>query len=423
MSPPNAAILREASRVRVAQAEARLNRDNDSDVPPLVARQNNRPRYSNEPVDQFLMLNSPIFRGRFREVGLPTLTLEDVLARTSISRTYIDAQILRIITPRRNQFANIMYRLKKAQGNRAEDVSYSRIYLMRVFSDINSRQNSKLFYVLQSRTSNVEIWNRNPELRDNGTIAVGSFVRIPNPGPVERFMQGIPMVNTEMRAIALRPPPVYNAIPINTNLDGNAAQAFCYNNVHLNVNRLSIVGTNCTGLHCDKQDVVSESRTTCGCFGCSPFRSNIALIFGISFRTEEGDYRVMPEFSSLAFQKLFFTSNIPPEVAPSSLQGTDIGLDIEDSIISQVDFVNDHDAFTIVGWCKRGIINDQALVSSGDPKTPGNGNGEGRVVADDVTTHVVQILPTNRNILEPGSSLSNAYRTLRYNVQLLNNED
>jgi len=379
--------------------------------------QNNaRARYAHVPVDG-QMLQTPVFGGRFREISLTDLCRENVLVTTNLRRRFLDAQILRCITPKStNRTANVLYRHKKL-GNRLEDVSYARIYLMRVYSENNPLQNSKLFYVLQGTGvggSNAHLWNRNPEHRDNGTITIGSFVRLANPAPVEKFMQNIPMVYCDITAIALRQHPSLGTIPINKNLDGNAAMAFTYNSRAITINRMSVIATRCAGLHCDKQNLASENRAVCGCFCNSAFRSNLAFVFGLSFRSDEGDYRIMNNFTSLSFQKMFFNAPIPPEVTAASLQGTDIGLDIEDSIINQNDLVNNNGGYSIVGWCKRGVINDQSLVGAGG--TTGKDNDDGRVNAEDVTIHIVQILPTNRDFFNPTSQLGNQFRNMRFNV-------
>lgn len=382
-------------------------------VPPLVRRENDtdssdsdsdasdpfrpRRRHSNQPVDKSLNISSPVFRGRYTEIGLNLLSQSDVLATKDIRRRYIDTQILRIITPRQNRFAQVMYRMRRGQGNRNENQTYNRIYLCRVFSDVDTRENSRLFYILQSGNENHDIWNRNPEHRDNGTIRVGSFIRVVNPEPINRFMQGIPMITTDTRVYALDIHPSMNSIPINNNIDGNQALAFCYNARIIRINHLSILHTGCTGLHCDKQDVAVNPRNSpCGCFGNSPFRSNLAYCFSVSFNSDEGEVRVMPNFSSLAFQKLFFSRPLPAELAASSLSGTEVGLDAEDAIIDCVDYVNLWGGWTVVGWYKRGLINDVSLAGAVDGE-------ENRVHAENVSLHIVQLIPTNRHFLDPES--------------------
>lgn len=326
------------------------------------------------------------------------LCTPDVLATKDIRRRYIDAQVLRIITPRQNRFAQVMYRMRRGQGNRNENQTYNRIYLCRVYSDVDTRENARLFYILQSGNENHDIWNRNPEHRDNGTIRVGSFIRVVNPEPVTRSMQGIPMISTDTRAYALETHPYMNTIPINNNIDGNQALAFCYNSRRVDINQISIRHTACTGLHCDRQDVAVNPRNSpCGCFANSPFRSNLTYCFSVSFMTERGEVRVMPNFSSFAFQKLFFTRGIPAEVTASSLAGTEIGLEAEDSIIDSNDYINLWGGYTIVGWYKRGLINDVSL--AGVPE-----GEENRVHAENVSLHIVQIIPTNREFLHIDSN-------------------
>lgn len=98
---------------------------------------------SHQPVDDTLNLDSPVFRGSYTEIALNVLSTPDVLANRDIRRRYIDGQLLRIITPCQNRFAQVMHRMRRGGGNRNENQSYTRIYLCRVFSDVDVRENGQ----------------------------------------------------------------------------------------------------------------------------------------------------------------------------------------------------------------------------------------------------------------------------------------
>lgn len=374
-----------------------------------------RVRLVNEPIDQSLELESPIFRGRYREVSLSTLSQEDALGSVNLRRCYIDAQILRVITPNQlNRVANVSYRLRRGTGNRFEDIAYSRIYLCRVSSDTSVNDNSRLFYILQNKSSNKDIWNRSLEFRDNGTLTIGSLIRIPNPSPIEKFMQNVPLISTIERVACLKLIGYFNQIPINNALDGNAAMAFCYNGRDLRFNRFGVIATICTGLHCDGQRM-TENRLSCGCYGNSPYRSDLVFVFGLAFESSDGQTRIVSDFSSRSFMKLFLNDQIPREVMAQMLQGTNLGMDLEDCIVAIIEFINEHDGFTVIGWIKRGLINDQSLV--GNPAD----QEENRVHAEHVSMHVTQIIPTNRDLLDRTTNLGRELHALKFNVRRLVN--
>lgn len=379
-------------------------------------RDGQRRRLSNQPYDLNLNMTSPIFSGVYDEVTLPTLTTEDVLARVCLRRKYMDGQILRIILPLPAQSnAQIMHRMRRQQGNRFMEVTYHRIYLCRVFSDRFERHNSKLFYLLQNKTINTRLWELNPEFRDNGTIAVGTFIRIANPDPVEKFMQGIPMVTTNLAAYPLKDPRVYDSIPINRNLPANAAMCAVFNGCRVNINSFAVVSWMCAGLHCQRHDILTENRVKCGCFSSSPFRSNLVFLFGLAFQLGNGDWRTMTNFSDLSFQKSFFNAPIPSEVTAGSLQGTTLGIAVEDAIYRKNQFVNSNGGYTGVVWVKRGVINDASLIGANGGGA-NNNNEDTRIVANDVNIHVVKLMPTDTRLLDCGTPIGAQYRALNFNV-------
>lgn len=59
------------------------------------------------------------------------------------------------------------------------------------------------------------------------------------------------------------------------------------------------------------------------------------------------------------------------------------------------ELVNNYGGWTITGWSKRGLINDAALISSN-----GDNESSDKVLSEEVTTHIVQILPTKREYID-----------------------
>ena len=80
-----------------------------------------------------------------------------------------------------------------------------------------------------------------------------------------------------------------------------------------------------------------------------------------------------------------------------------------DHIDRVVQFVNDNGGWSVVGWYKCGVIYDRTLVSnnSSTSGSTNNGNNGGvRVDNGEINYHVIEILPSNREIMTDGPTLN-----------------
>ena len=89
------------------------------------------------------------------------------------------------------------------------------------------------------------------------------------------------------------------------------------------------------------------------------------------------------------------------------------------SIENCLELINDDGGFTVVGQCKRGLINNKSLI--GNENTNGsycsNGNyAETQIDAGDISHHFVQFIPSDRNFLDPETELCKELKTLKYDV-------
>ena len=90
---------------------------------------------------------------------------------------------------------------------------------------------------MEAKNSNKALFDRNLELRDNGTITIGSFVRIIAPQPIEDYMNGdIPLLKTSASLIVLLRPRLMPTVTINYEVSTDQSMAFCLNNCILHLN-------------------------------------------------------------------------------------------------------------------------------------------------------------------------------------------
>ena len=102
-------------------------------------------------------------------------------------------------------------------------------------------------------------------------------------------------------------------------------------------------------------------------------------------------------------------------IQKSALQQSNAFWDIEESIEAVVDFVNDNGGFTIVGWYKRGSIKDKSLIEAGNTNT-----NEETIASGQLNYHIVEVLPTNQELLDPNTGLGAEMHKLKYDVSGLN---
>lgn len=121
----------------------------------------------------------------------------DNVFKMNLNKNYIDVQMMRLMTPNREQKAYI-YSLRRSRNNTSSsEVHFPRIYQCCVISSNNVEDHVKLIYLMESRNSNCVLFDKNVEYCDDGTVTIGCFMRILAPQPIENNMNGdIPLVRT-----------------------------------------------------------------------------------------------------------------------------------------------------------------------------------------------------------------------------------
>ena len=110
----------------------------------------------------------------------------------------------------------------------------------------------------------------------------------------------------------------------------------------------------------------------------------------VYFKSSDGQTRIMNEFSSRQFLSFCTIDKIPVDVRASQLQATNVAYNLEDSIIRVTNYFNENGGWTVIDWCKKGIINDQSLVGMTE-------DGEqAQVDSGNLNFHIDSLILTNR---------------------------
>ena len=334
---------------------------------------------------------------------------------SSFNLKYLEGQLLRIICPQRDSKVSFFIQVR----NRCIMTKYSKALVFRQHARDNGNQ---IFYMMMPRVQKTELFNSNIEFRDNGVLAIGSYMKILAPMPITSLMNNeTPMVESNFPIVALAPPAILPNIPLNMEIQGESSLSFVVNGARLVVRSTAPTQTSCSGLFCDKQRL-KDIRGGCGCFHMINNRSNLAFLHNIRLTGYPNVDITVNNFSSTKFSLLYLNQRLPPSVKVSALNMTDEYFDLLDCITRAIDYINDHGGFTVVGWYRRGIINDRSLVVSNNNNTNYNQNHNAediQVGSGEINYHVVELYPTDRSHLDRQSARGIVLNTKKFDVTTL----
>ena len=136
----------------------------------------------------------------------------------------------------------------------------------------------------------------------------------------------------------------------------------------------------------------------------------------------------IPNFSSLQFQSLYMSGMFPRNLWAGTLASNQVYFEsLEPAAFNVVNLINNNGGFTISGWYKRGMINDQALApNKGNDGNKGNHSAYNNNGMDNVQTsnskisyHVCTVKPSNVSFYQEGSFLSQSLNELKFNTDCL----
>lgn len=337
---------------------------------------------------------------------LRRVTLSELLSENAIqdNTKFIDVQLLRMVSPVNIPGVSGAYTYasnRNRNRNTGGQTNYTRLFLCRVYSQ---NEGERLVYLMETKTQNTLLWGLNPTYRDNGVLSIGTVFRVLAPRPVDQLMYGdVPLLVTKFKTVIMKLPRIFPDVPVELGILGDTSLGFCIVGATLKLTGLTPVQTTCSGLLCDKARVSEWSGTErgCGCYSMHHRRSNIAFQFDVEVTDQYGHKFTMSNFSSHKFMKLFFSHSLNPGVMIQSLQFTAEFFDLMDCCTIIVDGINIICGFIVIGWYKRGLINDRLLVSRNNNQR--QQNEDVQVDNGEINYHICQILPTDADFFNPNT--------------------
>ena len=308
-------------------------------------------------------------------------------------RTVIYLILLRVVAAgERNESRTFSLRNIGKKYNGQSSASYTRLLLC---MDPRSKFGDTV-YIVQGRGISTNLWVKNANIRDNGILSIGSLIAIFCPKPITKLLANeVPIVETNMSALVLKRT-IFANIDIDHAVPENTTRGFIMNNCRVEVETVDVIETKCCGHFCDKQRSAELMRAgkPCGCYQMRAMHSNLSLLHRIRI-TEIGTLTedincdlcefVMDEYSSMKFSLLYLTEYFPHTTKRNIFDGTEELDDLYKCIDEVMKFYNENGGFTIIGWYKRGEINDTSM---SDEKLPE------KISSSILSHHVVSIYPS-----------------------------
>ncbi len=278
--------------------------------------------------------------------------------------------------------------LKKNKKESSSSSSYYRLFL---FRDVASSE-GQVVYMIEGNNLNDKLWARDSMLRDDGDVTIGTYIALLNPCPItSTWCNEIPIVEGRGGCIVMKPPTTVMEINIDTSILGNYTHTFVKSHVDIKVVSVSVHNSKCGGLFCDRQRCVKIDRGTraCGCYSMNTRISSIVLVHHIQVIYLGKVLFEMEDFSSLSFSKLYMKTSLSPTVKFNCLDYTPAYYKLQDCIDNVLEYVNTNGGFTVIGWYKRGEINDISIDDS-----------QNVVESETNWYHVVSMYPTNKDLIK-----------------------
>ena len=359
------------------------------------------------------------------EISLTKLEHENA-NKEKLNYRYIDVILLRIINPTGSNVGNLSI-YKKQKIGEASTIQYTRLYLLKLHSANYVKENNRVVYMFITKNSNNCMWKLNTSNRDNGNLAVGSFLRVVGPSPIEKYMSGdIPVVVTRNPVLILKSPPVMICTQVNERVDANVSHGFVFVGCQVESMQQDVVSTSCSGRMCDRQKVNDWNGIKgCGCYGMSGNATCLVVQHLIVMQNGSREIK-MKDFSSIKFNSLFMDGDFPFKCKEHMFQMTTAYVELTECIEKCIEYINTNGGFTVIGWYRRGEINDQTMVevsTLNDTGKPYEKAKIGKTGASDITYHIVSIKPTNHEFMDDSKNLCRGLEDMKYKVANFQEDD
>ena len=405
----------------VNSSSATVNRRDDD---PNDANRNVRSRKALEPVDISFITNR--LMNKTEEITVSGL----IQPKATVSlKNHVNCMLIRMIANKNGAKNDTLVRTYNRQsGNQkvTKTQTYTRLFSVMMLH--KGQPTSRMAYIMEDHVSHGNLWDFSTNIRDNGGVLVGTVIRLHHVKPIEKMMaDDCPAIITAKPAVVLNNPISMNEVKINYQVPAGIPCAFVLNNCSIDILDSEPIKTGCGGLFCDKQRCreVSMYGQGCCCFRFHQRRPNMEIIHTMLIKhisLEEPMY--VQEYSSTKFSLLFQTALLNCELNKTCMDMTDNFFNLQEKIEDGVKMINDNGGFTIIGWYKRGHIQDRTVLVQNANEQNANKynvqtNQNTQVDNSVINFHPCVVRPSNKKYYEEGSTELKNLKDNKFDVNQL----
>ena len=253
-----------------------------------------------------------------------------------------------------------------------------------LFQDLTGT--GSVFYIKVPNSVNHYIWNKCLDVRDSGPCSIGSIFVFMGPKPItDVYCNDIYILTPSGGAILIEEPKTSTISDFWSDAsDSNKTVSFQQTGKIFLVN-LAVTTCNCVGFFCDRQNLTENQKNgnSCPCYSSGDARhAKLTLNFTLKIELRNGITLQVDDFTSHRFSQFFLKSPFQSTTSFNEWDHTDKYIKLVQSVTALLNFVNVNGQWTVIGWSKRGEINDQSVLGE-----------DQKVQSTDVKHHITTIFP------------------------------
>ena len=122
------------------------------------------------------------------------------------------------------------------------------------------------------------------------------------------------------------------------------------------------IATKCSGRFCDRQNSTKLLATNkaCGCYSMNIRIANAVMVHEIVVTDMNGNtiFEAV-DFSSIKFMNLYMKNALSRNIPANYFDDYEKIIELDNAVQSIVTFINNNNGFVVIGWYKRGEIEDR----------------------------------------------------------------
>ena len=275
----------------------------------------------------------------------------------------------------------------KLNQNKHKKANFGSFRLL-LFQDLIGH--TDVFYIKVPNEVNNIIWNKCLDVRDSGQVSIGAIFAFLGPSASDEvYCNDIKILEPNGSAILMQEPASDQITPF-WGSEPSANETVSFHQIAtIEIGNVYVANTHCVGFFCDRQNLEENKKNgnVCPCYSSgNANHARLVLQFDLEVTTDTGKTFLVKKFSSHKFTQYFIRKPFESHTTFNTFDASDAFVKMCDSIFQIFNYANARDKFTVIGWSKRGEINDQSAIGE-----------DQKVVATEVTNHVTTILLNDFN--------------------------